>query len=242
MYSLDAHVSEFGTKTEKFVQVASELNKTQDMVYSTDWKQCRDRWDRLLRSHRTNENKARKRSGTVEEVTHLDKLLNDADEEIKARDESTEKERKTNADKEKKMINDEEHARTVAMTRPSRRPAGDVEDQDRSNSDEPAKRQKKLRPPSASGEDDLADTLKTLEESKMKIENRRLDLEEKRIANAADARSAENKRYEAELELWRQQAQQAAEVNASLLKVLSSLTKPGGSSNWVFRVSRAPWL
>jgi len=38
VYSLDAHVSEFGTKTEKFVQVASELNKTQDMVYSTDWK------------------------------------------------------------------------------------------------------------------------------------------------------------------------------------------------------------
>ena len=196
----------------------------------------------MLRSHRNAENKARKRSGTSEEVTHLDKLLNDADEEIKVRDESTEKKRNTKADKEKKLINDGEHARMVAMTRPSRRLERDVEGPDLSNSDKPAKRQKKWRPPSASGEDYLEDTLKTLEESKMKIENRRLDLEEKRIADAADARAAENKRYEAELELRRQQAQKAAEVNASLLKVLSSLTKPGGSSNLVFRVSRAPWL
>jgi len=36
VYSLDAHVSELGAKTEKFLQVASQLNKSQDMRYSTD--------------------------------------------------------------------------------------------------------------------------------------------------------------------------------------------------------------
>jgi len=158
------------------VQVASELSKTQDMGYSTAWKHCRHQWDRWLRSHRTNEYKARMRSGTVKEVTHLDKLLNDAGEEIKARDEYTWKELMTKADEEKKLINDGEHARMVAIIRPPRRPAGDVEDPDLSNSVKPAKRQKKWRPPSASGEDNLADAIKTLEESKMNNENRRLDL------------------------------------------------------------------
>jgi len=147
------------------------------------------------------------------------------------RDESTETKRNTKADKEKKLINDGEHARMVAMTRPSRRLERDVEGPDLSNSDKPAKRQKKWRPSSASGEDDLVDTLRALEESNMKIENLRLDLEKKRTANTAAARAAEKKHYEAELELRRQRAQQTAEINFSGLKVFHSLTKPGGSFN-----------